>query len=82
VRYGDLFGADGELNRGRGDAPRWPVALRLIGERLAVPNGAASVARMERSAIRVSRTQHNSPGFRFASSGLQLSLVTGERQQP
>jgi hypothetical protein len=27
---------------------------------------------MERSAIRVSRTQHNSPGFRFASSGLRL----------
>jgi hypothetical protein len=28
------------------------------------------VARIERSAIRVSRTQRNSPGFCFASSGL------------
>src|SRR5260370_21003160 len=27
---------------------------------------------MERSAIRVSRTQHSGPGFRFASSGLRL----------
>ena len=29
-------------------------------------------ARMERSAIRVSRTQHDSPGLRFAPPGLRV----------
>ena len=50
-----------------------PINRNNQGHRLALLSGGkASVARMERSAIRVSRTQHNSPGFRFASSGLRL----------
>jgi hypothetical protein len=30
---------------------------------------------MERGAIRVSRTHHSSPGFRFAPSGLRLCYL-------
>jgi hypothetical protein len=38
----------------------------------------ASVARMERSVIRVSRTQSHHPGFCFAPSGLLAEVVDSE----
>ena len=39
----------------------------------------ASVARMERGTIRVSRTRHSSPGFRFAPSELRLNDIVDLR---